>query len=696
MKIERWIMATLALTLAAPTIARTAASTATDRPASAAADQATTTALPINVQALEGYQENTTRGCRNLFSIDQLQAAVSGGSNALTFDLSGVTTLLDGTGAPDYTPAKVYGTVYMGPYPFEDVETHYAYKRFRTSASVTGGRATLDVGYLMSGNHNSEGWTDTGQVAVRFDLMLETPGADRRLGVYDTFVRFRKTTAGFEKLPSLLEGPFVCLVRSDEPGQVVISARISQPAAVAVQLDDGRTFSGTPGQTRHEITVGGLQPDTSYTYTLLIDGMAAARQTFRTAPRPGPAGRPVRFAYCGDSREAAGGGGNAFMGHNADIFERLMSQAFAARAEFFIMGGDLVSGYTAVKADFAAQLQAWKQSAAGFWRERPIYPTLGNHESLLRVFTKGSERVSLDRWPYDTDSAEAVFAAEFVNPANAPIPADPRRPTYTENVYSFQYGPVMVIAFNNNYWVSYNSESFGGCPEGYLMGDQLNWIKSELKRADEDDSVKFVVLFAQEPVFPNGGHTGDAMWYGGSNRKRAYVFDAASEQLKPEVKGILEVRDELLRAVAACTKAAAVLGSDEHGYHKTLITNTVPIGNIARDDKNNDGRIGGDGEQPTPLDDLARPVWYMVCGGGGAPYYSHDDTPWNQYWLAQDPPDAPAPQRRYYYSSQANFFLFEADADRIGVRVLNPQGEEIDRIDDLMAVKAPGSGLAVK
>jgi hypothetical protein len=315
----------------------------------------------------------------------------------------------------------------------------------------------------------------------------------------------------------------------------------------------------------------------------------------------------------------------------------------------------------------------------GFWRERAVYPAIGNHESLLRNFdTGGKYGISLDRWPYATESAEAVFADEFVNPRNGPQASDPRRPTYTENVYSFHYGPVKLICFNNNYWISYAAALTGGCPEGYLMEDQMAWIEREVKAGQADPQVRYILLYAQEPVYPNGGHVRDSMWHGGDNRVRAFTFHPEPKGLVPAAAGLVEVRNRLARLVAAHAKVAAVLGADEHAYHKVLIDKNVPTGIPREDDENGDGKL----ETATPLRDLKHATWYLVCGGGGAPYYSEQATPWNRYWLheAKDP-------SRYAYSSQHNIFLFEADAKGISLEVLNPYGEVIDRIANLMDVK---------
>ncbi|MHC5050622.1 MAG: purple acid phosphatase family protein [Planctomycetota bacterium] len=625
--------------------------------------------LPIRLAALKRFKEREVYGHRNLISLPDLTAAIrSGDRKGLLFDLGHVKTLLDGS---PIDPAKVYGVVYAGPYPFEAAETKYAYKRFRVAGRIACGKGRINHGYLLGERHNSEGWTDRGTVAVRVELFEERAGRDRRLGTYDTFARFDRAGT---KLPTLLEGPLLNLVRSDDPTRVVVSFVTDRPVEAAVEVN-GRTF-GSQEKTQHEIPVDGLQPATEYRYHVRI-GERVATHTFRSAPPKGEG--TVRFAYCGDTREGVGGGARALMGVNHTVLQQLMGVVHGRGAEFAIMGGDLVNGYTTSPADFRLQLHAWKQAMRGFWSGAAVYPAMGNHEALLRNFDTGSRYgISLDRWPYATESAEAVFADVFVNPRNGPQASDPRRPTYLENVYSFHYGPVKLICFNNNYWISYAAALTGGCPEGYLMEDQLAWIEREVEAGQADPKVKYIVLYAQEPVFPNGGHVRDSMWHGGDNRVRAFTFHPEPKGLVPAAAGLVEVRNRLARLAAAHAKVAAVLGGDEHAYHKVLIDKNVPAGIPKKDDENGDGKL----ETATPLRDLKHAVWYLVCGGGGAPYYSEQVTPWNRYWLeeAKDP-------SRYAYSSQCNIFLFEAGANGISVEVLNPYGEVIDRIANLMDVK---------
>jgi hypothetical protein len=159
--------------------------------------------------------------------------------------------------------------------------------------------------------------------------------------------------------------------------------------------------------------------------------------------------------------------------------------------------------------------------------------------------------------------------------------------------------------------------------------------------------------------------------------------------VEPEKKGIIEVRNQLVTMVAENRKVAAVLGSDEHSYHKILIDKNVPIGVPGMDDTEGNGRVCQEGRPCSPLKNLKYPTWYLVSGGAGAPYYSEGKTPWNTYWknFSGTDPNHTSMKGGYYYSSQENFFIIKADQDRISITVYNPYGEIIDNIENLMKVK---------
>ncbi|MDA0709968.1 MAG: metallophosphoesterase, partial [bacterium] len=597
------------------------------------------------------------------------------GSTVMPINLSHITTLLDGT---KIDPKSIYGTVSIGPYPFEADESAFAYKRFRQGATLQNGRSVLDVGVFFETKYNSEGWTDNGKIVVRFNLFMETTGPDRYLGRYDVFFAFKKDGNTYTRLPWIQEGPFVNTIDSRNPEKIVLTFVTDFPTEATLLLDDGCAISA-PKARDHEITLDNLSPATSYTYRVKVGDLVTRLYSFRTAPVAGEGS--VIFAYCGDSREGVGGALENYMGVNYNTLEKLAGLIYAKKAEFFLFGGDLINGYTTDPVDFYGQLYAWKQAVSGYWHERPVYPGMGNHDALLRAYRTDKSTVRLDRWPYETQSAEALFARAFANPTNGPDPSDPRRPSYKENVYTLHYGPVKIIAFNNNYWYSNAAGTYGGCPEGYILEDQMQWIEAQIQEAEQDPTVRFVLLYAQEPVFPCGGHAGDAMWYQGNNNIRAYTYRNGT--LTPEALGIIDVRNRLVRAAAQSTKVAAVLGGDEHAYYRLRVDQDTPVGNPDTDDRNGDKVIDWKNkETATALADLKYPTWYITSGGGGAPYYADENMPWNLHWKAR-----PNVRENYLYSSQENVILFTADASHIEMRVYNPYGELIDEIGDLMAIR---------
>ena len=632
--------------------------------------------LPVDAELLRAGTESRAWKTRNVVPLERLHGCLSSHADGLELDLTALGELNDGT---TVAAQSVAGTAWFGPYPFESDEVTFTYRRFRDDVSIRAGRAVLPVGELFIPKLNSEQWTDCGTVSVRLQLHEVRPGIDRPLGTYDTFATFCRTESGIVKLPTVVEGPLVHRVTSDDPGTLTVSFVTDEAVAAAVELESVATVEA-PVATHHEVEIDGLDPGTRYRYRLRLREWTSRWYELRTAPEPGD--DPVRFAYVSDSREGPGGGMLAYMGVNHSTQERLAAIASQYEARFLLVGGDLVNGYTLSVEDFRAQLYAWKQALSGYWNRYPVYPVMGNHEALLRRFEMADGRTWFaDRWPYATDSAEAVFAEAFVNPTNGPQPDDPRRPAYSENVYSFHYGPLFLIAFNNNYWRSRPAAEFGGSPEGFVFDDQMRWIEQQLESAEDDPSVRYVLLFAQEPVFPLGGHMDDAMWYDGDNTVRAHTFTDGA--VVPAEHGVIEVRNRLVRAVSRSSKVAAVLAGDEHAYCRIRIDRSVPIGDPHRDDRDGDGRIAWQDDEPAgPLEDLVHPVWFITCGGGGAPYYAAERSPWADHWQQQSDGN-----RHLLYSSQESLVLFEADDKGLRLRAVNLFGETIDIIDDLMAIK---------
>ena len=92
-------------------------------------------------------------------------------------------------------------------------------------------------------------------------------------------------------------------------------------------------------------------------------------------------------------------------------------------------------------------------------------------------------------------------------------------------------------------------------------------------------------------------------------------------------------------------------------------------------------------EPCSPPRDLKHRTWYIVSGGAGAPYYSEGPTPWSRYWKDRPAEERAGVSNGYLYRSRENVCIFHADDRRISLHVYNPDGELIDQIEDLMAVR---------
>ena len=101
--------------------------------------------------------------------------------------------------------------------------------------------------------------------------------------------------------------------------------------------------------------------------------------------------------------------------------------------------------------------------------------------------------------------------------------------------------------------------------------EQLAWLARTLRALERDVTIDHVFLTVHTPMFPNGGHVGDAMWYGGSNTPRPVIGG------RPVGKGIIERRDDLLALIQRHPKVLAVLTGDEHNYNRLQLTAAVPI-----------------------------------------------------------------------------------------------------------------------
>ena len=548
-------------------------------------------------------------------------------------------------------------------------------------ANKTRHRIKLDVSKLEDVHYDTGliangGGTIVYRIEV-FDARIQTTRA------YDRRLRYKREgapkTGTYTSLVTLTEGPFVDLVTHES---AVISWETDRPTEGRV-LSKNREFLSLEPAVRHEVRLTKLEPNTVYTYQVHY-GVYTPTYTFKTAPEPGKSAN-FKFGFMSDSRAGVGGGERAQNGVNAKDLGRFAIELYNRKADFVCFGGDLINGYTSDVRDFESQLETWKRTIQPVGANIPFYEAIGNHEQVGTYYKVKAPNLKPDEYyiqftgTVGEESAEAIFAREFVNPPGSrygsglPLPEAKGSsdmggpeigPTYDENVYSFNYGRIHFISLNTNYWstgyrnlsefgqksqdktaINIALKHLGGNREGYVMANQLAWLQQELATAQKDETVDWVFIFLHEPPFPNGGHVKDAMYWGTPGEGK---FGGYNDKTAP-LGDVLDMRNRFWKIVASTPKVLAVLCGDEHNYSRTLIDSSV---------------------HP----EYQLPVWQIISGGCGAPYYVQDKSvPWVDNVKA--------------FTIDKHYCLFIVDGDKIGLEVYNDSNQKLDSISNLTTIR---------
>ena len=379
----------------------------------------------------------------------------------------------------------------------------------------------------------------------------------------------------FVQLPTVVLGPLVHQVDEQE---FIVSLETDVPTTAALAVAGGMPrVSRNPGK-RHEIAVKGLKPGHDYLYQVAVSDGAQSSVSPPRQVTTRSADDVVTVAIMSDSRSGNGSGLVAYNGVNATALRSLFIGAYRQGAQAVFFPGDLIDGYVPHPDDFDYQLRAWLGAIESVHGSIPVYTGMGNHEALVDLWSDGLFYAREGIY-----SAESHFAALMVNPSGAPTVEASGAPQYEENVYSTDLGDVHFVMLNTNYWYTnqVGHERLKGTHnrEGFLMDHQLEWLERDLKAARKQGA-KYIIVMGHEPAFPVGGHAKDAMWWHGKI---------------PEVNAM---RERFWKILAEHGVLAYVSG-DEHNYSRSLI-----------------------GAQIVP--GAKQPVYSVISGGCGAPYYSQD------------------------------------------------------------------------
>ncbi|PRX57465.1 metallophosphoesterase [Flagellimonas meridianipacifica] len=565
------------------------------------------------------------------YSLEQLFGNPQGTEEGVTMDFG------------DFEGTITYGLIPYGKAP-------HPLPVFRFVKTLESGKADINIKRDFRYPYDFVDWQKNQILSIGYRLADE-----KGMVVYDGEVSL--TGAGpFSLAPSIYEGPFINLL-TDASATIWFST--TQPIEVTLQINDESITS--PSATHHEIAVSNLKPDTKYEYSIKY-GNFTQEYHLKTAPKPGSK-TPFVFAYTSDSRHASGGGERKIYGANAYIMKKIAAVAYANDAAFMQFSGDLINGYLQTNAETQVQYTNWKKAVEPFWHYMPFQVGMGNHEALGHIFrdSTGRSKGFVDKFPYDTESAEASFAQAFVNPISTlksedgstydPSPQTIDFPSYSENVFHYRYDNVAVVVLNSDYWyapsLSRNTATSGGL-HGYIMDNQLEWLENTILSLEKDDTIDHIFVTQHTPAFPNGGHSRDDMWYSGNNEKRPFVAG------KPLEKGIIERRDQYLNIlINKSKKVLAILTGDEHNYNRLKLTDEVTI---------------YPEDYPHEKLNVSRPIYQINNGAAGAPYYAQEVLPWSEHTKA--------------FSVENAVCLFYVDGKTVKMKVVNP--DTLNLIDEIV------------
>ncbi|MFP4545203.1 MAG: metallophosphoesterase family protein [Candidatus Kapaibacterium sp.] len=530
-------------------------------------------------------------------------------------------------------------------YGFINRDGKYHYNVFfKRYAEIKGGKAEVSIIENLSGKYDAAGWQESGKAMLGYRIIAE--GGDI---VYDGKINI-KGKGPFEIDKSIIHGPFLNKVTSRSANLSFITNIDLQPEVLIGQV----SIKGQKG-TRHEIDIEDLEPAAEYNYTIKIGGWEYTGK-FKTAPAEGSL-EPFTFAFASDSRGGKGGGERDIYGVNSYVLGKIAALAASREADFFQFTGDLIDGYLTNEDATRLQYYNWFRTIEPYAGQMPFFIGMGNHESVNFTFDyKDDQYLSIDKFPYESSSSEALFAELNVNFQNGPdsedggyYDPDPDAvnfPSYGENVYYYIWGNTAMIVLNSNYWYGPSRrglDKIGGNLHGYIMDKQLEWLDATLDSLENNMNIHHVFITLHTPMFPNGGHSKDDMWYLGNNSYRPYING------KPVEKGIIERRDSLLNLFAnKSTKVVAVLAGDEHNYNRLLIDNDTEI-------------------YPEDWDKarvkFSRPLWQITNGAAGAPYYAQEKLPWSQDVRI--------------FSARYALCLFHIDGKSVEIETLDPHTLEL-------------------
>lgn len=544
----------------------------------------------------------TDAATKDEYQLPAIMGALTGEESGIELDLN----------RPGFNGTVAYG-------PLDEGAEYPAIAFLPRDVRIRDGKALLEIKKTFTKATDYFHLADRGKGVLGYRIIDSTGRI-----IYEGRVAF-EGKGPYHVVPTITQGPMVNVL---QPTGFILSYETQVPIKTAVSID-GRTFSDEQEATHHEIAITGLKPATEYTYTVIY-GARTESHKMTTAPVEGSR-RPFTFAFASANRATTGGGERDFGGTNYQHTRAVMAAAMQKKAVFLQCTGDITNGANTSVGGHLMEYANFKRALEPFWTRIPVYVGFGDHETnktTLHDNEPNNKGYSVELFPYAEVSGEATFAKAFVNPGNGPQSEDgaaydpnPNQqdfPTYKENVYYYTYGNIAMIVLNTEYWESKDPKVTGGCPEGYIMDQQVKWLKETMQHMENDPNIDHIFVNIHGAVFPNGDHLTDAMYWSGDNTSRAIVAG------KPLPKGAIERRDEIIDlCVNKSKKFLAFLSGDEHNFSFLEVTPETPIYKA---------------DYSGPRIKVSRPFFNINDGGGGSAPYALLKSPWSDEFKYFTPP----------------------------------------------------------
>jgi len=189
---------------------------------------------------------------------------------------------------------------------------------------------------------------------------------------------------------TFLKGPYLQNIR---PDGITILWESKKPSAGKIEFgktpDLGMAFTESDTNSLHEITLTGLETETTYYYQAVSGGVKSEIFSFKTSVRKET---PFSFIFYGDNKN-----GPHVHEKNADLI-------LSKKPDFVIHNGDLVDDGTIYK--------QWEllffNPTRNLMHSVPIYPVLGNHERHARYYFDFFSLPGNEAW-YSFDYGNAHF-----------------------------------------------------------------------------------------------------------------------------------------------------------------------------------------------------------------------------------------------------------------------------------------------